>query len=95
MYNKLHLSKKKLLAAKLLYWGGLLGSIVSVFPDGPGLRFVLCLILTLVGGLWLDSMYRCPRCGKTLFTSRLDALLLHPCDFCPKCGWQVDIEIKP
>ena len=95
MHKKLHLSKKKLLIAKVLYWSGLVGSILSVFPDGPGLRFFLCLILCLVGGLWLDSMYRCPRCRKDLFTNRLDALLLKPCSFCPKCGWQVDIEIKP
>ena len=95
MHNKLYLSKKKRTLAKSMYWVGLLGCILSVFPDGPGLWFFLCLILCLAGGLWLDSMYRCPKCGKSLFVNRTDALFLKPCDFCPKCGWQVDIEIKP
>jgi len=93
MYNdKLYLSKKKLFIAKVLYWGGLVGSILSVFPDGPGGWFFLCLILCLAGGFWLDSMYRCPKCGRSLFVNRLNALLGKPCDFCPKCGWAVDIE---
>ena len=78
-----------------MYWGGLAGSILSIFPKGPGLWFFIMMILAFVGGFWLDAMYRCPRCGKSLFTARLDALLLRPCDYCPKCGWDVDIEIEP
>jgi len=92
MHNKLHHSKKKLLLAKLLFWGGLAGSILSVFPDGPGLWFLLFLTLGLAGGFWLDSMYRCPRCRHSLFSNRLDGLLGRPCSFCPKCGWRVEIE---
>jgi len=93
--HKLYHSKKKLTAAKLLYWIGFAGSLLSVFPDGPGLLFFLCIIVCFVGAFWLESMYRCPRCGKSLFTNRLDALLLRPCSYCPKCGWEVDIEMEP
>ena len=42
--NKLYHSRRKLLIAKILWWGGLAGSIISVFPDGPGLWFAICLI---------------------------------------------------
>lgn len=90
-----YLSRKKLFLAKLLYRGGLAACLLSVFPKGPGLWFFIFMILALVGGGWLDAMYRCPQCGKSLFTSRLDALLLHACDYCPKCGWAVDIQIEP
>ena len=93
--NKLYHSGRKLLIAKILWWGGLVGSIISVFPDGPGLWFAICLILCLAGGLWLESMYRCPRCHHSLFTNRADALVTKPCAFCPKCGWKVDIEMEP
>ena len=91
----LYLSRRKLITAKILWWGGLAGSILSVYPDGPGLLFFICLILCLSGGLWLDSMYRCPKCHHSLFTNRADALLTKPCDFCPKCGWKVDITMEP
>ena len=95
MYNdKLRLSKKKLRIAQMLYWGSLVGSILSVFPDGPGLWFFVCLILCLVGGFRIDSMYRCPKCSHTLFVHRGDALINKPCDFCPKCGWEVTIEME-
>ena len=93
--NVLYQSKRKLLISKILFWGGLVGSILSVFPDGPGLWFAIFLISGLAGGFWLDSMYRCPRCHHSLFTNRADALLNKPCTFCPKCGWKVEIKTKP
>ena len=93
--NVLYQSQRKLLISKILFWGGLVGSILSVFPDGPGLWFAIFLISGLAGGFWLDSMYRCPRCHHSLFTNRADALLNKPCTFCPKCGWKVEIKTKP
>ena len=93
--NVLYQSKRNLLISKILFWGGLVGSILSVFPDGPGLWFAIFLISGLAGGFWLDSMYRCPRCHHSLFTNRADALLNKPCTFCPKCGWKVEIKTKP
>ena len=95
MYQKLHLSKKKLLVAKILDKGGFVACILSLFPDGPGLLSFLCLCIMTIGALWLDSMYRCPKCSHSLFATRADAMRSKPCSFCPKCGWKVDIEIKP
>ena len=93
MHNKLHLSKRKLQLAKLLYYGGLPLAIICVFFQSLWAFFWL--LLCLIGGFWLDSMYRCPCCGASLFTSRFDALSLKPCVFCSKCGWKVDIEEEP
>ena len=91
--HKLHLSKRKLQLAKLLHYGGLALAIICLFFQS--LLAFLGLFLFLIGILWLGSMFRCPQCGTSLFTKNFDVLASRPCDFCPKCGWKVDIEMNP
>lgn len=91
--NKLHLSKKKLRLAKLLHYGGF--ALLIICALFQSLLAFLALLPFLIGAIWLDSMHRCPRCGASLFTKKLDVLTATPCSFCPKCGWKVDIEEEP
>ncbi len=94
MKKILPISRRKRRLAQILSYVGLVASIPAAFSQSY-LLFFLCFLAAVIGALWLDGMYRCPRCGHSLFVNKQDALLNRPCSFCPKCGWAVDIEMKP
>lgn len=94
MKSPLSISRRKRRLTQILLYVGLLAAIPTALSRS-WLLFFLCFLAAVIGALWLDGMYRCPQCGHSLFPNRQDALLLRPCSFCPKCGWAVDIEMKP
>ncbi len=97
------ISKKKLLATRVLMWGGIglaaLGAILFyISSDTFGSASVALLggglVVSLLGATCMKRLFRCPSCGKNVLgnESGVDLHTSSCPDRCPYCGAQVRLD---
>ena len=90
----LKISKKKLLWSKLLIFSGISFACTGIFFYP---LIFLGALLSLSGAFMKDMLYRCPKCGNSLYPngSRLNALFGSGCaEYCSKCGQKIELTIE-
>lgn len=96
-------SKKKLLATRVIMWGGIvlaaLGAILFyISSEDFGMASIALLagglIVSIVGASCMKRLFRCPSCGKSVLgtDSGVDLRTSNCPKRCPNCGASVRLE---
>ncbi|MGM9607495.1 MAG: hypothetical protein ACI3XJ_08345 [Oscillospiraceae bacterium] len=96
-------SKKKLLATRIIMWGGIglaaLGAILFyISSDTFGTASIALLagglIVSLLGATCMKRLFRCPNCRKSVLgsDSGVDLRTSNCPSRCPHCGAEVRVE---
>lgn len=96
-------SKKKLLAARVVMWGGIglaaLGAILFyISSDSFGSASIALLggglVISLLGAACMKRLFRCPSCRKSILgtDSGVDLRTSNCPTRCPHCGAEVRLE---
>ena len=94
-------SKKKILLARILMWGGIavvaVGAVMT-YMESTGIECVALIaagmIISLLGSVFMSRMFRCPNCKKTVLSSdvKIDLRSTDCPKSCPHCGTPVQLE---
>lgn len=97
----MRISKKKIYAARIIMWGGLLLAIAGIicsYVDSVSTELCIVLlggglVITFPGAFWLRRMFRCPHCKANTLTdqSGIDLRMEKVPNACPRCGASVEI----
>ncbi len=97
------ISGKKLLAARVVMWGGIglaaLGAVLFyISSDSFGTASIALLggglVISLLGAVCMKRLFRCPSCGKNVLGSGsgVDLRTSNCPSRCPHCGAEVQVK---
>lgn len=94
-------SKKKILLARIVMWGGIvlaaLGAIITYSGDSGMESIILLaagLVISLLGSVFMNRLFRCPNCKKSVLTGdvKMDLRSTNCPHSCPTCGTPVQLK---
>lgn len=94
-------SRKKVLLTRIIMWGGIamaaVGAIVT-YTDDAGMESIFLLaaglIISLLASAFMNFLFRCPNCKKSVLTSdaKMDLRSTNCPNSCPSCGAPVQLK---
>ena len=105
---KLLVSRKKVIWAKCLIWGGMAIAFTTIpFITSNHSPFSMLSVVLLISGLLIssfgiflsDTLFHCPRCGQVLRRRDVSPLydIVHFDDIpacCEACNYKIEIELE-
>lgn len=98
----LTVSRKKILLCRIIMWGGLalaaVGAVFFYISSELYIDLSLALlgggfVISILGGVAMRRLFRCPNCKKTVLNSdnKIDLRSTNCPDRCPNCGAPVQL----